>query len=87
MSCIVVVWGLFSAIISCIHKSIHLPEMEIHLLKTACGCPCGGIDNNNDDDKHYYYYCYHYYYCCCCCYYYYHFLKVTHAVLSAYGMR
>ena len=42
MRCIVM-WGLSSASINSLHDSFHSPEMEINPLKTAFGCPCGGV--------------------------------------------
>ena len=36
-------WGLCSALIISMHNNIHPPEIEVDPLKTAFGCPCGGI--------------------------------------------
>ena len=38
-----VMWGLFSAIISSLHDSIHPQLMEKNPPKTACGCPFGEV--------------------------------------------
>ena len=42
MPCLVM-WGLFSAMVSFMHNSICPPEMKRKPQKTACGCPCGRV--------------------------------------------
>ena len=39
-------WGLSSALIRSLHKSIHALEMEINPPKRACGCPGGEVMKN-----------------------------------------
>ena len=43
VKCCTVMWVLCSAMINSLHNSIHPPETERNLLKTACGCPCGRV--------------------------------------------
>ena len=38
-----VMWGLSSAMISCLNNGMHPPEVDINPLKMMCGCPCGGV--------------------------------------------
>ena len=40
--------GTILSVISSIHNSIHPPEMEIIPPNTACGCPCGRIQNKTN---------------------------------------